>query len=90
MPVKRRLRVLKEVLRLIDEAHKLSYLGSALSLGYERIGVKMCGNRARHCLLLTITPRRGKTDNFMARIGFSGSPTPVGMFTSTGALIKSF
>jgi len=52
---------------VVDEAHKLSYLGSP-SLRYERIGLQICRNRARHCLLLTATPHRGKTDDFMARI----------------------
>lgn len=53
---------------IIDEAHKLSYLGSRPSLRYERIGIKICRNKAKHCLLLTATPHRGKTDDFMARI----------------------
>jgi len=52
---------------VVDEAHKLSYLGSP-SLRYERIGFQLCRNRARHCILLTATPHRGRTDDFMARV----------------------
>lgn len=53
---------------IVDEAHKLGYSSSSPSLRYERIGSQLCRNKAKNCLLLTATPHRGKTDDFLARI----------------------
>jgi superfamily II DNA or RNA helicase len=52
---------------IIDEAHKLSYIGNAPSIRYERLGA-LCRNRAKHCVLLTATPHRGRTEDFVARL----------------------
>ena len=52
---------------IIDEAHKLSYIGNTPSIRYERLGA-LCRNRAKHCVLLTATPHRGRTEDFVARL----------------------
>jgi len=52
---------------IIDEAHKLSYMGGTPSIRYERLGA-LCRNRAKHCVLLTATPHRGRTEDFIARL----------------------
>jgi len=53
---------------VIDEAHKLSYIGSSPSLRYEKLGSQICRKNSKHCLLLTATPHRGQTKDFLARI----------------------
>lgn len=52
---------------IIDEAHKLSYIGNTPSIRYERLGA-LCRNRAKHCVLLTATPHRGRSEDFVARL----------------------
>lgn len=53
---------------IIDEAHKLSYIGTTPSLRYERLGSIICRNNAEHCVLLTATPHRGRTEDFLSRL----------------------
>lgn len=53
---------------IIDEAHKLSYIGTTPNLRYERLGSIICRNNAEHCVLLTATPHRGKTEDFLSRL----------------------
>ena len=53
---------------IVDEVHKLFYTKNSPSLRYERIGSFICRNRAKHCILLTATPHRGRTDDFLARL----------------------
>ena len=53
---------------IIDESHKLSYIGSTPSLRYERLGSILCRNNAEHCVLLTATPHRGKPEDFYSRM----------------------
>jgi len=53
---------------IIDEAHKLSYTNSRATQRYENLGNKICRVNAENCVLLTATPHRGKTDDFVARL----------------------
>lgn len=53
---------------IIDEAHKLSYIGTTPSLRYERLGSNICRDKAEHCVLLTATPHRGRTEDFLSRL----------------------
>jgi len=53
---------------IIDEAHKLSYTYPAPTQRYERLGLKVCREKTKHCILLTATPHRGRTDDFLARL----------------------
>jgi len=53
---------------IIDEAHKLSYYSvSGPTLRYERLGA-ILSKKARHYVLLSATPHKGFTDDFMARL----------------------
>lgn len=53
---------------IIDEAHKLSYIGTTPNIRYERLGSIICRNNAEHCVLLTATPHRGRTEDFLSRL----------------------
>jgi len=61
---------------IIDEAHKLSYTNAGASMRYENLGIGICKENAVNCVLLTATPHRGKTDDFVARLALLDKTLP--------------